>query len=130
MRGTILKNNNKKLYRNFVISIFTKLILIYGRTLIKIELDPFYKDRLYIYYDFNEFTRTKANIFYFLNKSSFFRMKSLVEFTAVDFIGEPYRFMLVYNLLSITFNKRLSICFFIADSTYVSSLTSIYKAAN
>lgn len=54
----------------------------------------------------------------------------LSSITGVDFLDKSYRFSVVYDLLSITFNSRLRIKTFINDITPVPSIVDIYINAN
>jgi len=50
--------------------------------------------------------------------------------SGVDLLGKRYRFSVVYDLLSLTFNSRLRIKVFLNETTPIYSLTSIYINAN
>jgi len=50
--------------------------------------------------------------------------------SGVDLLGKKYRFSVVYDLLSLTFNLRLRVKVFLNESTPICSLTSIYINAN
>jgi len=45
-------------------------------------------------------------------------------------LGKRYRFSVVYDLLSLTFNSQLRIKVFLNETTPIYSLTSIYINAN
>ena len=48
----------------------------------------------------------------------------------LDFLGKDYRFSVVYDLLSLTFNSRLRLKVFINEITAISSIVSIFKNAS
>ena len=62
------------------------------------------------------------------NKDSKFRQ--LIDITVVDYPEENQRFKIVYLLLSHEFNQRLILSYFINENEIISSLTSIFPAAN
>ena len=54
----------------------------------------------------------------------------LTDLTAVDYPNRPYRFEMVYQLLSITQNQRLRLLVAINEGAVVPSIISIFNAAN
>ncbi|XP_044587034.1 NADH dehydrogenase [ubiquinone] iron-sulfur protein 3, mitochondrial isoform X2 [Cotesia glomerata] len=54
----------------------------------------------------------------------------LADLTALDVPSRPYRFELVYNLLSLRFNNRIRVKSYTDELTPVDSIVSIFKAAN
>ena len=54
----------------------------------------------------------------------------LSDLTAVDYPNRPYRFEMVYQLLSITMNQRLRLLVAVDEGSVVPSVISIYNAAN
>ncbi|CAG5071951.1 Similar to ND-30: NADH dehydrogenase [ubiquinone] iron-sulfur protein 3, partial [Cotesia congregata] len=54
----------------------------------------------------------------------------LADLTALDVPSRPYRFELVYNLLSLRFNNRIRVKSYTDELTPVDSVVSIFKAAN
>ncbi|CAD6234323.1 GSCOCG00012393001-RA-CDS [Cotesia congregata] len=52
------------------------------------------------------------------------------DLTALDVPSRPYRFELVYNLLSLRFNNRIRVKSYTDELTPVDSVVSIFKAAN
>ncbi|XP_063984733.1 NADH dehydrogenase [ubiquinone] iron-sulfur protein 3, mitochondrial [Diachasmimorpha longicaudata] len=54
----------------------------------------------------------------------------LVDITALDVPSRPYRFELVYCLLSIRYNTRIRVKSYTDELTPVDSVCSIFKAAN
>ena len=62
------------------------------------------------------------------NKST--KFKQLIDITAVDYIEKEKRFKIVYLLLSHEFNHRIQVDFSINENDLVSTLVSIFPAAN
>ena len=54
----------------------------------------------------------------------------LTDLTAVDYPNRPYRFEMVYQLLSITQNQRLRLLVAVDEGAVVPSVISIFNAAN
>lgn len=51
------------------------------------------------------------NMFYFFKCNSLFQFEQLIDVTAVDYLkNDSSRFKVFYQLLSLRFNKRISIC--------------------
>lgn len=50
--------------------------------------------------------------------------------SGVDYLQENYRFAVVYDLLSTTFNSRLRVKVFVDEYTFISSIINIYINAN
>lgn len=75
-------------------------------------------------------TRTNIyNLMVFLSKHSILRMKTLVELVVYDLPGKLYRFILIYNLLTITQNLRLKVYIYTNEVLNVPSISTIYKSA-
>jgi NADH-quinone oxidoreductase subunit C len=66
----------------------------------------------------------------FLKNNDETRFRQLIDITAVDYPEKDQRFKLVYLLLSHEFNQRIIIDFYINENEVVSTLTSIFPAAN
>ena len=76
---------------------------------------------------------SNANIFLVLNSLKYhinFQYNLLSCISGVDFLGQNYRFGVVYDLLSITFNSRLRLKIFVNEITPILSVTPIYINAN
>ena len=54
----------------------------------------------------------------------------LTDLTAVDYPNRPYRFEMVYQLISITQNQRLRLLVAVDEGSVVPSVISIFNAAN
>ena len=61
------------------------------------------------------------------NKTKF---RQLIDLTVVDYPEKTKRFKVVYLFLSHEFNQRLILTYFINENELISSLTSIFPAAN
>jgi NADH dehydrogenase (ubiquinone) Fe-S protein 3 len=59
-----------------------------------------------------------------------YQYKILTAISGVDLIGQCYRFAVVYELLSFTFNSRIRVKLFVDEITSVSSICSLYINAN
>ena len=66
----------------------------------------------------------------FLKNNNEIKFKQLIDITAVDYPENERRFKIVYLLLSHEFNSRIIISFFINENEVVTTLTSIFPAAN
>ncbi len=58
------------------------------------------------------------------------QFKQLMDVTAVDFPGRSERFEVVYNLLSLTHNRRIRIKLATDEQTPVPTATSLFNSAN
>ena len=54
----------------------------------------------------------------------------LSSISGVDFLGKNYRFSVVYDLLSLTFNSRLRLKVFVNEITSIPSIVNIFVNAN
>ena len=59
-----------------------------------------------------------------------FQFKVLTSISGVDFMDFKYRFGVIYELLSLTFNTRIRIKVFINEITFLSSTVTIFENAN
>ena len=66
----------------------------------------------------------------FLKNNNETKFKQLIDITAVDYPENERRFKLVYLFLSHEFNSRVLLDFFINENEVITSLTSIFPAAN
>lgn len=65
-----------------------------------------------------------------LKKHINFQFNLLSCISGVDFLNKKYRFSVVYELLSITFNSRLRVKVFANETSSVSSIVSVFVNAN
>lgn len=70
------------------------------------------------------------NVFLFLKNNTHTQFKMLSDISGVDYPDKKNRFEVTYNLLSITYNSRISIITYVDELTATESITSIYKCAN
>ena len=66
----------------------------------------------------------------FLKNHTQSRYRILSDICAVDYPWKKNRFQVVYNILSITFNSRLTVILTVEELTSVDSVNSIYSTAN
>ena len=66
----------------------------------------------------------------FLKNNPSTKFRQLIDVTAVDYPNSEKRFRLVYLLLSLENNKRISIDYYIKENDLVSSITSVFPSAN
>ena len=59
-----------------------------------------------------------------------FAFDQLTDLTAVDYPNRPYRFELVYRLLSITHNRRMRVLVALPEGAVAPSVLSVFNAAN
>jgi NADH-quinone oxidoreductase subunit C len=69
------------------------------------------------------------NILFFLNLSLFYKFKILTLITSIDYPFLVYRFKLVYELLSITYNNRLKVKTFLHETKPAQSLIALFPNA-
>ena len=81
-----------------------------------------------IYLSIND--KDLIDVVLFLKTNSNTKFSQLIDVTAVDYPECDRRFKIVYLLLSLEKNQRLIIDLFIKENEFVSSLTSVFPAAN
>ena len=89
----------------------------------KIEIS---NDELSVIVDSSDVTKT---LLFFKDNPSF-SMTTLTDFTVVDFPNDQKRFLLVYNLLSVSKNLRIKIKTKITGDEPVNSIIDIFPSAN
>ena len=94
--------------------------------------------------DENDYNLEFKNGLYLLNINQFMLMKvvkilkeneklklnQFIDLTAVDYPNKENRFEMIYILLSVEFNFRIIIKFFINENASVDSITNLFPAAN
>lgn len=94
--------------------------------------------------DENDYNLEFKNGLYLLNINQFMLMKvvkilkeneklklnQFIDLTAVDYPNKENRFEMIYILLSVKFNFRVIIKFFINENASVDSITNLFPAAN
>jgi NADH-quinone oxidoreductase subunit C len=81
-----------------------------------------------IYLNISDVDLVDVMLFLKTNKST--KFKQLIDITAVDYIEKEKRFKIVYLLLSHEFNHRIQVDFSINENDLVSTVVSIFPAAN
>ena len=81
-----------------------------------------------IYLNISDVDLIDVMLFLKTNKST--KFKQLIDITAVDYIEKEKRIKIVYLLLSHEFNHRIQVDFSINENDLVSTLVSIFPAAN
>ena len=66
----------------------------------------------------------------FLKTNKYTKFRQLIDITVVDYPEEAQRFKVVYLFLSHELNQRLILSYYINENEVISSLTSVYPAAN
>ena len=66
----------------------------------------------------------------FIKTNKYTKFRQLIDITVVDYPEKAQRFKVVYLFLSHEFNQRVILSYFINENEVISSLTSIYPAAN
>ena len=83
-------------------------------------------ETIYINIDHDEL----VDVISFLKTNKETKFRQLIEITAVDYPENENRFKMVYLLLSHEYNQRIIIDYSIKENDVISSLTSIFPAAN
>ena len=112
----LLQNNVKKILYNYNIylkNLFPDIIsyIIYGELVIKTKAQNITK------------------LLKFLKNHTNSRYQILSDLCAVDFPQKKRRFEIVYNLLSIDFNSRITVIITATENNPVESCSEIYKVA-
>ena len=66
----------------------------------------------------------------FLKKHISYQFNLLSCISGVDLLGKSYRFCVVYDLLSLTYNSRIRVKVFVDEVTFVPSVVDLYINAN
>ncbi len=70
------------------------------------------------------------SILMFLRDNPSISMESLIDLTAIDYPNQEKRFILAYNLLSVSKNLRIKVKTKISEDVPIQSVTDIYSCAN
>ena len=70
------------------------------------------------------------SILMFLKDNPSLSMESLIDLTAIDYPNQEKRFILAYNLLSVSKNLRIKVKTKISEDVPTQSITEIYPCAN
>ncbi len=100
----------------------------------------FFKKKLFNYFNYFLFKKGIIyiltnfyyywNILFFLNKSTFFQFKNLIDIVVVDFPEKYYRFLISYSVLSINLNLRLNLNFCFKELFSLISIKKIFYSSN
>ncbi len=69
------------------------------------------------------------NFIYFLKYHSYSQYKILSDICGIDYPEKKTRFEVVYNLLSVAYNSRITVTTFVNEITPLKSITNIHSAA-
>jgi len=70
-----------------------------------------------------------TSVITFLKKASFFCYEQLIDISAIDNYKKELRFEVVYQLLSVSHTKRISLSLFIGEGSGVNSVVPLYSSA-
>jgi len=82
-------------------------------------------------YDGHILSATKKNkaLLFVLNRASHLSMEQLVDLVVYDRPGKKFRFTVIYNLLSVTYNNRLNVLIQVDELTPIDSVIDLYPSA-
>ena len=92
----------------------------------KINKTEIKHEQIYIEIDKDDF----IDVVLFIKTNKDTKFRQLIDITVVDYPEETQRFKIVYLFLSHEFNQRIILSYFITEKEVISSLTSIFPAAN
>jgi len=92
----------------------------------KINKTEIKHDQIYIEIDKEDL----IDVVLFLKTNKDTKFRQLIDVTVVDYPEQTQRFKVVYLFLSHEFNQRIILSYFINENEVVTSLTSIFPAAN
>jgi len=92
----------------------------------KIKKSEIRHNQLYLKIDSEDI----INFSLFIKNNKNTKFKQLIDITVVDYPEKTKRFKVVYLFLSHEFNQRIILSYLINENEVISSLTSIYPAAN
>ena len=92
----------------------------------KINKTEIKHEQMYIEIDKDDF----IDVVLFIKTNKDTKFRQLIDITVVDYPEETQRFKIVYLFLSHEFNQRIILSYFITEKEVISSLTSIFPAAN
>jgi|TARA_B110000114_G_scaffold134541_1_gene141093 NADH-quinone oxidoreductase subunit C len=92
----------------------------------KIKKTEIKHNQLYINIDSEDL----INVTLFIKSNENTKFRQLIDITVVDYPENAQRFKVVYLFLSHEFNQRILLSYLINENEVISSLTSIYPAAN
>ncbi|EDO37044.1 predicted protein, partial [Nematostella vectensis] len=66
----------------------------------------------------------------FLRDHTNAEFKSMADLTAIDVPSRPYRFEIIYNLLSLTYNSRIRVKTYTDELTAIDTASEVHRIAN
>jgi NADH dehydrogenase (ubiquinone) Fe-S protein 3 len=115
-------------------SIISSEIVVHNQLFIKsllakvpkyIKSISIYKDKFTIYC----YPDLLIPFLFFLKKHFILQYSSLIDITAVDFLGYKHRFELVYQLTSVHYNHRITVKTVLSPLNNIASSTIVFKSA-
>tara|TARA_B110000114_G_scaffold81723_1_gene86448 strand:+ start:17 stop:625 length:609 start_codon:yes stop_codon:yes gene_type:complete len=92
----------------------------------KIKKSEIKHNQLYLNID----SESLIDVTLFIKNNENTKFRQLIDITVVDYPENTQRFKVVYLFLSHEFNQRIVLSYLISENEVISSLTSIYPAAN
>jgi len=92
----------------------------------KIKKSEIRHNQLYINID----SESLIDVTLFIKNNDNTKFRQLIDITVVDYPENTKRFKVVYLFLSHEFNQRIILSYLISENEVISSLTSLYPAAN
>ena len=92
----------------------------------KIKKSEIRHEQLYI----NINSKDLIDVTLFIKSNENTKFRQLIDITAVDYPEDTQRFKVIYLFLSHEFNHRIVLSYLISENEIITSLTSIYPAAN
>ena len=92
----------------------------------KIKKSEVKHNQLYLNID----SESLIDVTLFIKNNDNTKFRQLIDITVVDYPENTQRFKVVYLFLSHEFNQRIVLSYLISENEVISSLTSIYPAAN
>jgi len=92
----------------------------------KIKKSEVKHNQLYLNID----SESLIDVTLFIKNNENTKFRQLIDITVVDYPENTQRFKVVYLFLSHEFNQRIVLSYLISENEVISSLTSIYPAAN
>jgi NADH-quinone oxidoreductase subunit C len=92
----------------------------------KIKKSEIKHSQLYLYIE----NQDLIDVSLFIKSNKKMKFRQLIDITVVDYPENNQRFKVVYLFLSHEFNQRIILSYLINENEVITSLTSIYPAAN
>jgi len=92
----------------------------------KIKKSEIRHEQLYLHIE----SKDLISVSLYIKSNENTKFRQLIDITAVDYPENAQRFKIIYLFLSHEFNQRIILSYLISENEVISSLTSIYPAAN